>query len=151
MWKEDAVINYKDIPLMDRDTVNGGPLQEKYRSILAVHRIQAGKLQLAATTLRYRLEQFYTNSLYCDELGTTDKETGKVIPRKPAPKLAKTKAEAEAMIATDPKWVNLANKIAENDEIILYTKDVVDYIRYNRTKDITNHIEWLKWHNGNTM
>jgi hypothetical protein len=148
IWTEDSKINIDDIPLMDQDTVKGSALHSKYMNILSIHRMRAKKLDMVEITLKYQLEQFYLHNLYCDELGTLDKETGKNIPRKPSPKQAKTKAEAEAMIAADPKMVNLAMQIAENDEIVLFTKEVVEYIRWNRTKDISNHIEWLKWHNG---
>ncbi len=137
MWTEDSKINIDDIPLMDQDTVKGSALHSKYMNILSIHRMRAKKLDMVEITLKYQLEQFYLHNLYCEELG-----------RKPSPKQAKTKGEAEAMIAADSKMVNLAMQIAENDEIVLFTKEVVEYIRWNRTKDISNHIEWLKWHNG---
>ncbi len=137
MWAEDSIINKDDIAKMDRDTLAGARLVSKYMNILSAEKKRAFKLDNKKKTLTMWLQDYYMNGLYTEELK-----------RRPSPKLAKTKDEAQRMMEIDATMVQLNEMILESDSIILLCKEVIEYIRWNRTKDIKNYIDYIKWNSG---
>jgi predicted RNase H-like nuclease (RuvC/YqgF family) len=132
-WKEDSKINIDNTDEMAKATIVGGNLHHKYMTVMSKCRNQLARLEQEKNVLQYRLQEFYLNNLYVEELE-----------RRPSNRLAKTKDEALKMTAVDPEMIALNLKISELEEVVLYLKEVVEYIRWNRTKDITNHIDWIR-------
>ncbi len=137
LWSRDSVINKDDVVQMDKDTLAGANLHSKYMNIMLVEKRRALDLETKKKRILFWLQGYYLEGLYTEELK-----------RRPSQKLAKTKDEALRMVDIDPYIIQLNEQIQDSDGIILLCREAIDYIRWNRTKDIKNYIDWVRWNSG---
>lgn len=137
-WKKDSDIKLDDPDRAETDTLSGGKLHSKYMNIVSTYTRALNALERKIVTHQFWLEGYYKDGLYCEELGRDRK----------SPKIAKTNEEAKRMVNADPVMEKMLRNKDEITAILLFCKEVVEYIRWNRTRDIQNHIEIKKWYNG---
>lgn len=134
---KDSNFDKDDYQIFGSATLDTGRLVSKYMTILSRMRIEAHDLDVKRKKLLFWLNGYYKDNLYCDELK-----------RKPSPKIARTNDERDSMVAIDPTLIAINRRIAETNEFIETAVAFVDYLRWNRTKDIRNFIDWKKWSDG---
>lgn len=134
---KDSNFDKNDYEIFGSATLDTGRLVSKYMTLLSRERIKALDLDQSRKKILFWLNGYYKDNLYCDELK-----------RKPSPKIARTNDERDNMVAIDHTLVALNKRIAESDEFIATAVEFVNYLRYNRTKEIRNFIDWKKWSDG---
>jgi hypothetical protein len=123
---------------MIEDSANGQMLHRKYLNYLNAHKTAYRNLLRQKETIQFWLEGYYLQGIYFEELKRDRK----------SPLTAKTKDQAEKMAKADPMYQSLMDRVEREEEIVLYCKEIIDYFRWNRTKDIANWIEIKKYYSG---
>jgi hypothetical protein len=137
-YAKDSIIRYDDPNGMLEDSASGQMIHRKYLNYLHAHKNIYRSLLRKKETVQFWLEGYYLQGIYLEELKRTAK----------SPLIAKTKDQAEKMAKADPMYQSLMDRLEKEEDIVLYCKEVIDYIRWNRTKDIANWIEMKKYYSG---
>ena len=137
-YSKDSNIRYNDPNGMCEDAAKGNMLHEKYCKVLSTHRLSYKALLRKKETVQFWLEGYYLQGIYLEELKRTAK----------SPYIAKTKDQAEKMAKADPMYTSLMNHVENAEEVMLFCKEIVEYLRYCRGNDIKNWIEIKKYYSG---
>ena len=133
LWEQDAAIDKYDI---GNEGAKIPQLFQKYMTYLSKERLAYKLFLEEKKQLELVLEDYFT--------GRTD---GKTIGR-PAYQFTETKTSAVKKIDSDPEIKKMTLKILEQEEIVLFLKEVIEHIK-QRNFQLKVIVDWVKFNNGN--
>ena|SRR5579872_4141690 len=135
LWEQDAVINQDTLDEHARTVPN---LHAKWWRFYASERLKFRKLDIESKSLYKNLLEYYTNKML-DE----DREK---LGWPPNPRLILS-ANVDTYIEADPHMIDLATKVAYQEELLRFLESVIGNIN-RRGYDIKNAIDFLKFKMG---
>lgn len=131
-WEKDSAIDYTQ---MEIETLAVSRLHSKYLNYLSTYKVALRKLLDKKNHLSVQLFDYYEG-----------KSDGMSLERAPF-QLVLTKSGAEKRVEVDELMLPINSKIIEVEEIIFYLKEVIQSIN-QRTWQLKNYIEYMKWSGG---
>lgn len=132
MWEKDAAIDKYDI---GNEGAKIPLLFQKYMTYLSKERLAYKLFLEEKKQLELVLEDYF--------MGRID---GKSIDR-PAYQFTETKTSALKKIDSDPEMKKLNLRILEQEEVVLFLKEVIEHIK-QRNFQLKVIVDWVKFNNG---
>lgn len=132
IWEKDAPVDRYDIAAEGAKIPN---LFQKYMTYLSKERLAYKLFLEEKKQLEIVLERYFTGQLDGKEIG------------RPAYQFTETKTSAIKKIDADPEMKKLNIKILEQEEIVLFLKEVIEHIK-QRNFQLKVIVDWVKFNNG---
>lgn len=134
-WEEDCEIDRSDL---GNEAASVPTLHHKYYKMYKIERTALRKLESDLKKLRHAKHVFYVQ-------GPTRETQAKGWVLPPCGKILKS--DAWNYVDVDPEVVSLADKMAEQGEVVSTLEDIIKSIN-NRNFLIRSVLDWLKFTNG---
>lgn len=133
LWEKDAPVDKHEI---GNESAKIPLLFQKYMTYLSKERLAYKLFLEEKKQLEIVLRDYFTGKIDGKEIG------------RPAHQLVETKESAGKRIDTDSEMRKLNLKIAEQEEIVLFLKEVIEHIK-QRNFQLRVIVDWIKFSNGN--